>query len=159
MAERIIESGRYKSCSILVAVTDWMSRPNLFLVSTVSERTALHWERLEKKDPTGRKLYWQTAVVLFLWSLSRRVNLWDPLMKMVSVVRFQEVRETFLASTLIRSHSRICWRDSCRGVWNPLAKFIDTECKRVLVSLYRSSACVDDSTPVIMLSIDMLSAI
>ena len=94
MAERIIESGRYKSCSILVAVTDWMSRPNPFLVSTVPERTALHWERLEKKDPTGRKLYWQTAVVLLLWSLRRRVNLWDALMKMVSVVRFQEVRET-----------------------------------------------------------------
>ena len=55
-------------------------------------------------------------------------------MKMVSVVRFQEVRKTFLASTLVRSHSRIFWRDSCRGVWSPLAQFFDMECKRVLVT-------------------------
>ena len=40
-----------------------------------------------------------------------------------------------------------------------LPEFIDTECKRVLVSLYSSSAHVDGSTPVIILSIDMLSAI
>ena len=79
-------------------------------------------------------------------------------MKIVSVVKFQEVPRTFMVSAMVRSPSWIFWRNSEEFEAHS-RRFIDADWKRVLASLYSSSACVDVSTPVVMLSTYMLSAI
>ena len=79
-------------------------------------------------------------------------------MKIVSVVKFQEVPRTFMVSAVVRSHFGIFWRSSEEFEAHS-RRFIDADWKRVLASLYSSSACVDVSTSVIMLSTYRLSAI
>ena len=77
---------------------------------------------------------------------------------MVSVVKFQEVPKTFMVSALLRSHSGIFWRNS-EEFEAQSRRFIDADWKRVLACFYSSSACLDVSMPVVMLSTYMLSAI
>ena len=78
-------------------------------------------------------------------------------MKIVSVVKFQEVPRTFMVSALVRSRSGIFWKNS-EDFEAHSRRFIDADRKRVLAPLYSSSNCVKVPTPVIMLSTYMLFA-
>lgn len=72
--------------------------------------------------------------------------------------KLQEVPRTFMVSALVRSHSGPFSRN-LEEFEAHSRRFIDADWKRVLASLYCSSACVDVSTPVLMWSTYMLSAI